>query len=251
MKKIFAFGDSFVSGDQDDFEHEYDKSDARYPTHGMDFHTRDQFLKYNVSFISIIAKRLEIGLVNLSERGSGTFPQIDILLQTIRDGKISRGDIVFFGFTTLVRDRLSLLQFEKTVSKAYGACLIDKLLVDDQHAILENDLVMFLLIIDNLSKFIGFKIFFLHLFDTLSLLDLKRTLLSQFNFTGYIGQDVKGNTCIDILNDTWGKGIIHKPDLSDTMSNHLDLYTYRGHPSIKGHQKIAEWLLSNVNWNDE
>ena len=86
MIKLHAFGDSFVSGDQDDFIHDHHPSHP--PTHNMEYHERDQYLKYNVSFISLVAKQLNFDFENYSDRGSGNIPQLDRLILACKENKI-------------------------------------------------------------------------------------------------------------------------------------------------------------------
>ncbi len=108
--RIVAFGDSFVSGDQDDFG----PKDPNYrpechATHTMSDSERNEYLKYNVSFASLIAKNLNFDFLNLSQRGAGNFYQLDRLLTYIRDRKLQNSDIILFGITSVTRDRLSVL----------------------------------------------------------------------------------------------------------------------------------------------
>ena len=85
--KLHAFGDSFVVGDQDE------KDDKN-----------KEYLKYNVSFVSIIAKHFGIELVNYSESGSGNFSQLDKLFLNLKYGTIQKNDVVLFGMTSTSRD---------------------------------------------------------------------------------------------------------------------------------------------------
>ena len=103
---LHAFGDSFIVGDQDDFLH----------NHNMTYDERVEYLKNNVSFVSILAKHYGYSLKNQSERGSGNFPQLDRLWLNLTNGVIKEGDIVLFGLTTFIRDRFQLINFEHSTS---------------------------------------------------------------------------------------------------------------------------------------
>ena len=109
---IWAYGDSFVAGDQD----EKDKNNADISV--MEYN------RYNVSFVSHLSNMLEIDLVNRAVSGSGNFPQIDKLL--VDSKKFKDSDIVLFGITSTWRDRFSLPHhFPEILNKNIGPFLID------------------------------------------------------------------------------------------------------------------------------
>jgi hypothetical protein len=83
-------------------------------------------------------------------------------------------------------------------------------------------------------------------------LDIKPNIKHLFAIDGFIGCNNKNTTFIDILNDTWASSIS-----TSRNSNHLAihippafeyLYTKNRHPSIEGHKKIANWLLTHVDF---
>jgi len=232
---IHAFGDSFVVGDQDDFIHElgYD------PGHGMHYLERVEYLKYNISFVSLIAKELNIPLKNYAERGSGNFPQLDKLTASLESGSIKSSDLVLFGITSPSRDRLSFVDNDRVTSESFGPCLIDRELANFENVgkIPRLDTLYILFILEQLSKIFGVRILKFNLFDV--------DLNISYPFKDYLS----GGTLLDILNDTWGKDI--KTPYHDKISipkGYEKFYSLKKHPSETGHKKIAEWLLKNVEW---
>jgi hypothetical protein len=246
--KLHAFGDSFVVGDQDDFYNDPNTSKTNPPTHGMSYNERLEYIKYNVSFVSIIAKHLKLDLINFAERGSGNYPQIDRLLINLLNGKIKAGDLVFFGITTLVRDRLQLIDFKKSYSSDYGPCLIDRELLNqsDMDQICKIDLLCILSILERLSKTYNIKILTFNLFTNI-LTDMSDEDKLPYNIENNIFLTKEGNTLIDILNDTWGQVTNHPyHDRLEIPSKYEYLYTNKKHPSIEGHKKIASWWINNI-----
>ena len=240
MSRLIAFGDSFVVGDLDDFG----PTDAPYynpdfpPTHGMSFNDRLEYLKYNVSFASIIAKALDLELVNLAVRGSSNYAQLDILLEFVSDNKLQPDDIIFFGITTTIRDRRRVDGKPMWVKQNDG--------------IEEHDLFIVLSVLDSLSKKYSVPIIKLNLFDN-PLISNPCNL--NFKFDNYLGWDLKSNTMSDIINDTWGQPteiraldyikIQFRPRVKKAYEY---LWTWNRHPSIEGHKKVADWLMNNVKY---
>ena len=62
-KTLHAFGDSFIVGDQDDWLHLKDPN-IKYK-HRMHFEERLEYVKYSVSFVSILAKHYNYNLQQL------------------------------------------------------------------------------------------------------------------------------------------------------------------------------------------
>jgi hypothetical protein len=251
IKKIHAFGDSFVSGDQDDFKHDHHPKHP--PIHGMEYHERDQYLKNNVSFIALVAKHFGYDFENYSDRGSGNMPQIDRLLLACKADKIKPNDMVFFGMTTFVRDRLSVVDVDFIKSTQRGSAIIDKAIIksDDRNEIvIELDIISILLLIDNIARKFNFQYKCMYLFDNVYTLNFKNPLYERIEFPNLIGHKVRGNTTIDIINDTWGKGLLHEANMHilDVKPEYEQFYTAYRHPSVLGHQKIASWLINNVDW---
>jgi hypothetical protein len=231
---LHAFGDSFVSGYQDDFIHilGYD------PGHGMEFEEREEYLKYNVSFAALIAKHLGFKFKNYAERGSGNFPQLDKLTTRLRAGKIKSGNIVLFGITTPIRDRLFFAEDVKIHNEELsGPILIDRELITSQRLdkVIDSDYFYILCILEQLERIFGIKIIKFNLFGTPPPV--------PYNFINYINE----GTLIDILNDTWGQKIKNQYHTNiDVPAGYENLYTLKKHPSIEGHKKIASWFINNV-----
>ncbi len=243
--KLHAFGDSFMLGDLDDFLEELPK-DIK-PTHNMEYNTRIAYLKQNVSFASLIAKHYNLDYHNYASRGSGNYPQLDKLWINLINGNIKENDIVLFGITTTARDRIQAIYFDKAIANNHGEVLMDRyLLLNGKHNdIFQMDLFYILSILESMSKQFNIKIIKLHLFDN-SMDYSNDDLIKYYKFTDYIGNDIKGNTTVNIINDTWGKPSEFCPNHNyDILNGYENYWTRKHHPSIEGHQKIADWLIKN------
>ena len=246
--KIHAFGDSFVVGDQDDFLDDTNTISA--PAHGMNFGERVKFLKYNVSFVALIAKQLNVELINYAERGTGNFPQLDKLWLACNNNQINADDIVLFGMTTTTRDRIGCNIIEKTTSENYGEFLVDRQLITscNHGTIGVIDQFYILSVLEKITNLFNVRIIKFNLFDNPS----DYSNVNNINFLDFVGANIKGNTLIDIINDTWGQGI--KNPYHDQLiikNGYEQYYTTKKHPSILGHQKIANWFLKNINFKNE
>lgn len=246
--KIYAFGDSFVVGDQDDFYGDPNTSKTNPPTHGMTYDQRLEYLKYNVSFVSLIAKHLNAELVNVAERGSGNYPQLDKLKMELSSGTIVSGDIVLFGITSLLRDRITLHQFQKITDGSSGPSLIDRNLINewDLDRISKIDLFYILAILEKLSKAYNVPIIKFNLF-TNALAGESEETKKLYESVDSVCLINEGNTLIDILNDTWGQPTSYPyHDKLIVSPGYEHLYTNIKHPSIDGHKKIATWWVNNI-----
>jgi len=239
MKTIHAFGDSFTVGDQEDFD--------QY----KDFGERLEYVRYNISYISHVAKELRLNLVNHAERGSGNFPQIDKLYLGLISGDIKSTDVVFFGLSTSCRDRSSCIELPKSTSDSWGESVVDRnlLLSGDFQTISELDYFYALSVIDQLRKKFNIRIVVMQAFD--HCLDQKPALKYLFKFEDFIGCDLINSTFIDILNDTWGRKDLkllrgQNHVTLEVPDGYEHLYTKDRHPSIVGHKKIAQWILDNI-----
>jgi hypothetical protein len=246
-KTLHAFGDSFVQGDQDDFLH--DLQPGVVPNHNMNFLERVEYLRNNVSFASIIAKRLGYDYKNYAERGSGSYPQIDKLWNNLIDNTIIDGDIVLFGITTISRDRSSAHKFEESISSSYAERIADRtmLLTGAFKQLHEADYFYILSVLSQIETTFNIKIIKFNLFDN-PLDDSKNHIHKLFNFNNFVGNGLIGNTLVDILNDTWGSNNRYPYHTALSIPDKFQhLYTVKKHPSINGHLKIAEWFLKNTN----
>lgn len=233
---IHAFGDSFVVGDQDDFLHE-----SEVVNHNMEYNDRLYYLMYNVSFAALIAKEIGQEFTNHAQRGSGNYPQLDILMQKILDGTITKDDTVLFGITTMCRDRQSLVEFEKVASNAWGPCMIDRdLIYSDIDKVALLDQFYVLTVLETISIIYDVKIIKFYLFDTLR---IPKNIIN-FMPSNFVGFNKSGATLIDILNDTWGSGedMGYHSEITIPLG-YENMYSSGKHPSIDGHKKIARWFL--------
>lgn len=244
MRKIFAFGDSFIVGDQDDFLHELEKNEK--PTHSMEYAERVEYLKYNVSFVSQLSKYYKLDLENYAVRGSGNFPQLDKVLQLVQTGRIKENDIILFGMTTLLRDRFSIIEFKRVNSNNYGPCMIDRdLLNDEMILILRNDLFYILSTLEIIRLKFNVNVYAYHIFDNLRSKD-PNINFDVFQFENIMDPEFYNNSLIDIVNDSWNKKITH-PYHTQLIVPHgyESFYTKNKHFSIQGQAKVFDWFLNN------
>lgn len=245
-KQLHAFGDSFIVGDQDDFLHEVPTA-----THGMQWSERLEYLKTQISFVSILARHYGYDLKNYAERGSGNYPQIDRLWTNLINGNIKHGDLVLFGITTTIRDRFMLHEVDRCTSDKFGAFMVDRNLLDknsDRQRLLELDYFYILSLLDQLSKKFNIRIIKFNLFDN-SLDHANSTITDLCQVDDFVGWATPGNTLVDILNDSWGHGVFYTFAHEEIKipAGYEYLYTAKKHPSIQGHKKIADWwILNNI-----
>lgn len=246
MITLHAFGDSFIVGDQDDFLH-----DVPTASHGMPWEERLEYLKTQVSFVSILARHHGYNLKNYAERGSGNYPQIDRVWINLINGTIKEGDVVLFGITTTIRDRFLLNEVDRCTSDKNGPFMIERTLLDrhsDRQRLLELDYFYILSLLDQLSKKFKIRIVKFNLFDN-SLDHANPQITNVCQTDDFIGWNTPGNTLVDILNDSWGQGVFYTFAHEEiTVPKGFEyLYTVKKHPSVEGHKKIANWwILNNI-----
>jgi len=229
MARLIALGDSFVVGDQDDFG----PNDCNYnpkfpPTHNMSYDERLEYLKNNVSFVSIIAKKLNYDLVNLAERGQGNFNQMDNLIRYIIEYPLTKDDIILYGVATTTRDRIRMSEYIK--NKDVEIC----------------DLFYVISFLNQITLQYGTRVIKFNIFENLySQYTDKKIICKTIDF---LGENQGNNTLVDILNDTWGDGDGKKPYHTrlSIPTEFKKFYTWNNHPSILGHEKLAEWFLKNT-----
>jgi hypothetical protein len=241
---LHAFGDSFVVGDQDDF-----LGQVPGATHGMPWYERLEYLKTQVSFVSILARHYGYHLQNHAERGSGNYPQIDRVWLNLINGNIKPGDIVLFGITTTIRDRFLLHEVDRCTNDSQGPFMIDRKLIakdSERQRLLELDYFYILSLLDQLSRKFGVRIVKFNLFDN-SLDHANSRITDLCQVDDFVGWATPGNTLIDILNDSWGQGVFYTFAHEEIKipRGFEYLYTAKKHPSIAGHQKIADWWIRN------
>lgn len=244
MTTLHAFGDSFIVGDQDDFLHNVPGA-----AHGMPWEERVEYLKTQVSFVSILARHYGYELINYAERGSGNYPQIDRLWSNLINGTIKDGDVVLFGITTTIRDRFMLHEVDRCTSDKVGPFMVDRTLVakdSNRQRLLELDYFYILSLLNQLSKKFNIKIIKFNLFDN-SLDHATPRITDVCQVDDFVGWATPGNTLIDILNDSWGHGVFYTFAHEEIkIPSGLEyLYTVKKHPSIEGHKKIATWWIQH------
>jgi len=250
MRRIIALGDSFVVGDLDDFGPGHNYNPDFPPTHGMGYTERETYLRYNVSFVSLISKQLNYELVNIATRGSGNYRQLDNLMEFISNNTLTPDDIILYGICTTTRDRRSIfIDDSMPHHQQPGACI--KNATGQQDADVElYDLFYILSILNQISTTYNVRIIKFNIFD--NTLDNFKDSKFIYKTNDFIGQEFKTNTLVDILNDTFG---ILSNEGKKPYHIHLKIdkdyekfYTWNKHPSILGHQKLAEWFLRNIDF---
>ena len=248
MTKLFAFGDSFVVGDQDDFG----PTDCNYnpafpPTHNMPYDVRIEYLKNNVSFAALLAKHYNFEFENFAIRGGGNFLQLDELLLLADQNKLNAGDVILFGISINSRDRLQMLEDHKN---KHGI-ILDRLRADPNNFTLieQFDFFWVLSVLETIKNKYNVKIIALNLFYNPI---FKKSGFLNFNFNFLIGNNTDNNTMVDVLNDTYGIPSIKKHvyhTFADIPETSLQFYTWNKHPSALGHDKIKNWLVSYIDSN--
>jgi hypothetical protein len=233
--KIWAYGDSFVAGDQD------------IPGRVDAILENMEYNRYNVSFASVLANKLNSELINRAISGCSNFVQLDKLWLDCID--ISPDDLVLFGITTPMRDRFMIPHVApEFLRKTRGPGLINRSLLTDHPdtRICVIDTFYTLSVIEKIEKLYNLNIIKFNLFHN-PLQDVLAEDLKKFNFDKFIGLNTPGNTLLDVLTDNWGNPI---PRISDhskwkpEVNSHL--FTQNSHPNIEGHKKIAQWLYEYI-----
>jgi hypothetical protein len=247
MKRLLAFGDSFVLGDQDDFGPDTANYNPKFPkTHNMGYDERVDYLKYNVSFVSHVAKHLNLDYINYARCGSSNYLQLDRLMMLAHNNSIRSDDIILFGLTTTSRDRISIVPRDWPNNSVN---IIDpELMSKSPWTVFEyHDLFFILSTLELISQQFNVPIIKFHLFDNIFNSNVPTNI--KYPHNNFLGWGYKNNTLLDILDDTWlheiGRPIVHHSKITP-KSGYEDLYTWNGHPSILGHKKIAKWFLDNV-----
>jgi hypothetical protein len=234
--KMWAYGDSFVAGDQD------------IPGRVDAIKEHTEYNRYNVSFASHFAKKLNIPLINRGISGCSNFVQLDKLW--LDAPSIEPTDVVIFGITTSWRDRYTL---PSTVPQYFkdtrGPAILNRELLgnDQEERIAIIDLFYILSVIEKIETLFNIKIVKFNLFHDVvkesSIEDLK-----FFKFDRFIGLHTNGNTLLDVLTDNWGNPISRISDHSKWIPpvEYKHLFTRNSHPNVEGHKKIAVWLENEL-----
>jgi len=232
--KIWAYGDSFVAGDQDILG----RIDA--------IPANMEYNRYNVSFASILSKELNVELTNRAISGCSNFVQLDQLFMDSEN--ISPGDLVLFGFSSPWRDRWSIPTYGPDFLKSTkGPSLVDRTLIKSEtHRVGIVDFFYTLSVLTRLQATYNFKVVAFNSFHNV-LKNASNEDIVKFNFDNFVGIKEPGNTLLNVLSDTWGD--------NDGIDDHTVwipplgleyLFTKQKHPSIEGHKKIAKWLYNYI-----
>jgi hypothetical protein len=242
IKRLLAFGDSFVLGELDDFG----PGDINYnadfpPNHNMGYYERIEYLKYNISFASLIARYFKYEFINYAYRGSSNYLQLDRLMNLIHKNELYPTDVILFGITTTVRDRISIIPQDWN-PKSYINLIDPNMICRSWKCIEHNDLFFILSTLDTISKQYNVPIIKFHLFDN----NINKNIL--YPHDNFLGWGFENNTLLDILDDTWccevGRPSVHHSKIKP-KSGYEQFYTWNGHPSELGHKKLARWFIDN------
>ena len=237
--KIHAFGDSFVMGDQDDYSNSMTKPDID---------TKMNWQRYNVSFSAVIAQELGAKLTNYAIRGSGNYPQLDELWIAVHDKLIAVDDVVLFGITAVGRDRVALKEFDKATGLNYGPCMVKRDLINNFRSDLigSMDYYYIMSVLQALKRTFGLKLVIFNCFES-PLAWVPQQQVNMIDQSDLMLNQTRGNTLVDILNDTWGQLTNHPYHVNLVVpTGYEHLYTTHKHPSVAGHKKIAQWFLQNI-----
>ncbi len=232
--KIWAYGDSFVAGDQD------------IPGRIDAIPENMEYNRYNISFASVLAKERGVELINRGISGCSNFVQLDQLY--IDSNTISHDDMVLFGITSPWRDRWSIPhQGPDFLKPSRGPALVDRTLINSEtHRVGVVDFFYTLSVIKQLQEIHKFKVVAFNLFHNV-LQDAAVEDLEKFNFDNFIGLKEKGNTVLNVLADSWGEQDGNHNHCAWTPPVRLEhLFTVNRHPSAEGHKKIAKWLCQYI-----
>jgi hypothetical protein len=239
--KIWAYGDSFVAGDQD--IPGQNNADENVLEHN----------RYNVSFASVLAKHIGVELINRAIPGCSNFVQLDRFWMDASN--ISPDDLVIFGLTTAWRDRFQIpWQAPGYLAEFKGDGLVYKPLLyneDDRNRVSVADLFYVLSTVEQLAKVYNLNVVKFNLFHN-CLQEASKEDNDKFKFDKFIGQGIQGNTLIDMLTDNWGSNISRMSDHSkwDPDNNYKHLFTAKSHPNVDGHKLIAKWLYKELKKNN-
>jgi hypothetical protein len=231
--RIWAYGDSFVAGDQD----------IPGRVDAIEEHTH--YNRYNVSFVSQLAKKLNVELINRGISGCSNLVQLDKLF--LDAPNIKSNDIVIFGLTTAWRDRFTIPYVGKEYLKdTRGPSLIHRELVSKEHRlekVATIDLFYVLSVIEKIEEIFNIKIVKFNLFHD-SIAESTEQDKQIFKFKNFIGLENDGNTLLDVLTNNWGNKISRISDHSKWKPpvEYKHLFTAKSHPNLEGHKKIADWL---------
>ena len=237
MIKIWAYGDSFVAGDQDDPK----RIDA--------IPEIMEYNRYNFSFAAHLAKNLGIDIINRAISGCSNFVQLDKLFKDA--ASIAQDDIVIFGISSPLRDRFQIpLNYPEFVKDTRGPTLGDRDLFSKKniHCVPTVDMFYLLSSIEKIEKLYNIKIIKINAFHNF-MEDCPLEENHKFQFANYLGLNKPNNTLLDVLIDNWlgTKKLATKDHNKWTPPEEYKIYfTRKSHPSAEGHKKIAIWMYERL-----
>ena len=235
--RLWTYGDSFVAGDQD------------IPGRIDAIEEYTNYNRYNVSFASHLARKLDVELINRGISGCSNFVQLDKLF--LDASSIKKDDIVLFGLTTAWRDRVTIpYTCPEYLKDTRGPALLHRELVSEKYNLEKTatiDLFYVLSVIEKIEKIFNIKVVKFNLFHD-SIAESLEEDKNFFKFDNFIGLGFDGNTVLDVLTDNWGNKISRISDHSKWKppAEYKHLFTQKSHPNIEGHKKIAVWLEAEL-----
>jgi len=235
--RLWTYGDSFVAGDQD------------IPGRIDAIEEYTNYNRYNVSFASHLARKLDVELINRGISGCSNFVQLDKLF--LDASSIKKDDIVLFGLTTAWRDRVTIpYTCPEYLKDTRGPALLHRELVSEKYNLEKTatiDLFYVLSVIEKIEKIFNIKVVKFNLFHD-SIAESLEEDKNFFKFDNFIGLGLDGNTILDVLTDNWGNKISRISDHSKWKPpvEYKHLFTQKSHPNIEGHKKIAVWLETEL-----
>ena len=186
---IHAFGDSFVVGDQDDYINDKNTDPESAPTHNMSEATRTEYLKYNVSFAALIAKQLDTKLKNHAVRGTGNFPQLDLLFDQLNN----KGVLLPVGHANIIVN--FLLPSKNNIGKA-------EVITSSRHICEVDNLLHFGYEVDNVLHLEGEQ----HDEDKMTFDGIRNNYATIYNQQGVLDKDIEQEIVEDFLKLTFDRG---------------------------------------------
>lgn len=234
---IWAYGDSFVAGDQD------------IPGRVDAIEENAEYNRYNISFAAHLAKSLNRPLINRGISGCSNFVQLDRLW--LDSAEFAKGDLILFGITTPWRDRFIIPHVcPEIIKKNIGPGIVNRDLINDNvdfKKIAIIDLFYTLSVVEKIEKTLEIKIIKFNLFHN-ALTDADQKEKRIFKFDNFIGSNLIGNTLLDVLTNSWGSEIQRISDHSQWKppAEYKHFFTAKSHPNLEGHKLIAKWLENKL-----
>jgi len=235
--KIWAYGDSFVAGDQDD------------PARIDALPEIMEYNRYNISFASVLANRLNVKLINRGISGCSNLVQLDKLFKDAPN--IDPKDIVIFVLTSSLRDRFQIpLHYKEFVKDSRGPTLGDRTLFksSNMYEIPTADIFYVLSTIEKIENLHNIKIVKINAFHNF-MDNCPNEERYKFQFKNFLGLHSKNNTILDILSDNWLSDNHNKTEDHNKWTPPVEYqkyFTKKSHPSVEGHKKLSDWFYKEL-----